>query len=63
MIDNKKETALDKIMPEITQYFMKMSKRYYSAIFFEILPGKSVWSAMSSFYMKYPTNIFTSFIE
>lgn len=42
---------------------MKMSKRYYSAIFFEMLPAKSVWSAMSSLYMKYPTNIFTSFIE
>ena len=40
-----------------------MSKRYYSAIFFPIFPGKSVWNAMISLFLKYPEPIFTSFIE
>ena len=42
---------------------MKMAKRYYPAIFFDINPEQSVWSCVSELYMKNITHSFTNFVE
>lgn len=52
----------EKITTEVTKYFRNMAKRYYAAVFFEIAPGLSVWSAMAAYYLKNPHPIYPSFV-
>ena len=42
---------------------MKMSKRYYSALYFELEKYTSVWSYISEFYISHPSILFTHFVE
>ena len=42
---------------------MKMSRKYYSALFFQVDKYKCVWNYMSDFYIQYPSIIFTNFVE
>lgn len=51
VIELRKKTSKnlqeDKIIQEITKYLMKMSKKYYPALFFEVEKYKSAWNYIS----------------
>ena len=62
-LKTSKNVQEQKIIQEITKYVLKMCKRYYSALFYEIDKYKSVWSYISGFYLEHPSPLFTNFVE
>ena len=62
-LKTSKNVEEEKIIQEITKYVLKMCKRYYPALFYEIDQYKSVWSYISNFYLQHPSTLFTNFLE
>jgi hypothetical protein len=60
---NQKEPQTDKIVQEITKYFTKMTKKYYSALFPPIEKYGSVWNYVSDFFLQNNSTLFTNFVE
>ena len=48
---------------EITRYFTKLAKRYYSSLFHPIWNQKSIFSYLSEIYMKNISPNFVHFME
>lgn len=42
---------------------MKMAKRYYSSIFYEMESNLSIWNVITDFYVENTLPTFTTFLE
>ena len=60
----KNEGELDeKVITEILKYFTKLTKHYYSSIFYEVVADESIWKVCEKNFGKKYLRHFGSFIE
>lgn len=60
---NKHRLHGDKIAAEIINYFGKLPKKYFQAVFYKCLGEHSVWSCLCSIYEQVVDVAFTAFVE